>query len=209
MKRKRNAVPLTHVGGYWVLRPRLEVIENGERKTVQRAIKLIAADGRSKRPSQDVLDLAAEELRRLKGKPASPIKNLRVGEFFDTVFLPRVHENLRPSTATGYANAWAWYVQPAAFARMWLREVRTCDVQDLLDGIARTHHISTRLWPTPKACYLEFFVRRLNSATSAKRATRCGKLRFRASHRRAGKRKPTAPRRWLGCSTCSRLTHWR
>ena len=143
MKRKRNAVPLTRVGGHWVLRPRLEVIENGERKTVQRAIKLIAADGRSKRPSQDVLDLAAEELRRLKGKPASPIKNLRVGEFFDTVFLPRVRENLRPSTATGYANAWAWYVQPAALARMWLREVRTCDVQDLLDGVARTHHIST------------------------------------------------------------------
>src|SRR5215472_702318 len=143
MKRKRNAVPLTRVGGYWVLRPRLEVIENGERKTVQRAIKLIAADGRSKRPSQDVLDLAAEELRRLKGKPGSPIKSLRVGEFFDTVFLPRVRENLRPSTATGYANAWAWYVQPAAFARMWLREVRTCDVQDLLDGVARTHHIST------------------------------------------------------------------
>jgi len=56
MKRKRNAVPLTRVGGYWVLRPRLEVIENGERKTVQRAIKLITADGRSKRPSQDVLD---------------------------------------------------------------------------------------------------------------------------------------------------------
>ena len=27
MKRKKNSVPLTRVGGYWVLRPRLEVIE--------------------------------------------------------------------------------------------------------------------------------------------------------------------------------------
>jgi hypothetical protein len=94
MKRKKNAVPLTRVGGYWVLRPRLEVIENGERKTVQRAIKLVAAEGRTKRPPQDVLDLAIEELRRLKGSPASHMTNLRVGEFFDAVFLPRVRENL-------------------------------------------------------------------------------------------------------------------
>ena len=143
MKRKKNAVPLTRVGGYWVLRPRLEVVENGERKTVQRAIKIAAAEGRTKRPPQDVLDLAAEELRRIKGSSASPLRNLRVGEFFDTVFLPRVRENLRPSTATGYANAWALYVQPTDFAGRWLREVRTCDVQNLMDSVARTHRIST------------------------------------------------------------------
>ena len=142
MKRKKNAVPLTRVGGYWVLRPRLEVIEKGERKTVQRAIKLVAAEGRTKRPPQDVLDLAAEELRRLKGSSASPLRNLRVGEFFDGVFLPRVRENLRPSTAAGYANAWALYVQPTDLAKRWLREIRTCDVQNLMDGIARTHCIN-------------------------------------------------------------------
>src|SRR5262249_32257277 len=87
-------VPLTRVGGYWVLRPRLEVIENGEHKTVQRAIKLVAVDGRGKRPTQDVLDLATEELRKLKGNSASPLKNLRVGEFYETVFMYRVRENL-------------------------------------------------------------------------------------------------------------------
>ena len=143
MKNKRNAVPLTRVGGYWVLRPRLELIENGQRKTVQRAIKIIAAEGRGKRPPQDVLDLAAEELRRLKGSPVSPLRNVRVGEFFNTVFLPRVRENLRASTAVGYANAWALYVQPTDFPRSWLREVRTCDVQNLLDEIARRHAVST------------------------------------------------------------------
>ena len=58
MKRKRNAVPLTRVGGYWVLRPRLEVIENGERKTVQRAIKLMAADGRSKRHRRKMFSIS-------------------------------------------------------------------------------------------------------------------------------------------------------
>jgi small-conductance mechanosensitive channel len=98
----------------------------------------------SRKPPDDVLELATEELHRLKGRSASPLRNVRLGEFFTTVFLPHAKDNLRPSTYNEYAKLWKRYFKQRSFAAMWLRDVKTHHVQKLLEDIVRTHHIGKR-----------------------------------------------------------------
>ena len=144
MKRKRGHVAVTRVGNFWVARPRLPVLIDGQIKTVQRAIRIAPAEGKSKRPPDDVIEMAENEVRRLKPSRNSLAQNLAVGDFFKMKFLPHAKITLRPSTNNGYEGAWTRYVEQRSLASMWIREVRTHDVQELLENVARVHGIGKR-----------------------------------------------------------------
>jgi hypothetical protein len=118
MKHKRGKVAVTRIGNSWVARPRLPVVINGELTTVQRAIHIAPTVGKAKRPPQEVIDLAIEEVHRLKGTPKSSAHNQAVGDFFTLTFLPHVKRDLRPSTHNGYKGGCATlrYESPICFA---------------------------------------------------------------------------------------------
>jgi len=144
MNHMKHQVALTRVGNSWVARVRLPVLIHGEPKTVQRAIRIAPATGKAKRPPQDVIDLAIEEVQRLKGPPKSNGHNQSLGDFFTSSFLPHVKADLRPSTHNGYKGAWALYVENRRIASLWIREIRTHHVQELLEEVARVHRIGKR-----------------------------------------------------------------
>jgi len=144
MKRKRGHVALARVGNWWVARPRLSVLIDGKIKTVQRAIRIAPAEGKAKRPPDNVIQMAENEVQRLRPSSNSAAQNLSVGDFFTVNFLPHAKITLRPSTYNGYEGAWTRYVEKRGFASMWLRAVRTHDVQELLEDIARVHSVGKR-----------------------------------------------------------------
>jgi integrase len=156
MKRKRSSVPIARVttneGDFWVLRPRVAVIVDGKPRTIQRAIRIGACEGRSRRPPQYVVEMARGEVRRLKGSStAPPLKGMRVEEFFAAAYLRHVEDNLRPSTSSEYKLMWARYVKGQFIASMWLRDVRTSHVQRFLEEVARKHCIGRRTLAHVKA----------------------------------------------------------
>ena len=59
-------------------------------------------------------------------------------------FLPHAKIGLRPSTYNGYEGAWTRYVEKRRLASLWLREVRTHDVQELLEDVGRIHEVGKR-----------------------------------------------------------------
>ena len=59
----------------------------------------------------------------------------------DSVYLPRMEQQKRPSTYNGYKDIWEDHVRPRCHG-LWLSDVRTCDIQQVLDDIARPGHLS-------------------------------------------------------------------
>jgi len=55
--------------------------------------------------------------------------------------LPRIEQQRRPSTYNGYKDIWEDHLRPRC-SRIWLRDIRTCDIQQILDDIARPGHLS-------------------------------------------------------------------
>jgi integrase len=71
-------------------------------------------------------------------------QNRATGDFFTSSYLPHAERDLRPSTYNGYKGAWERYVEERAFALLWIREVRTHHVQELLEEVARIHKVGKR-----------------------------------------------------------------
>ncbi len=142
--KKRNAVPITRVGSFWVIRPRVTVLENGEPRTVQRAIKVARCEGHSKTPPREVLDAAAEEIRRLRGARSSPLRSMRLGEFFDDDYMDHVKVGLKPSVSYSYRLLWDRYISGSQLPGLWLRDVRTSHIQVVIEDTRRTFSVFSR-----------------------------------------------------------------
>jgi integrase len=143
--KRRAPVAVVRIKDRWILRLRVQVWKNGVERTVQKASAFAKAEGRETTPPKSIMKLAIEEAKRIKGnKPEKPLTQMRIGDFFEEVYWPHVLKTKRPSTANGYAGLWSRYVAGTDFPRLLLREIRTVDVQNLLDSIANPRQVDAK-----------------------------------------------------------------
>jgi integrase len=140
MRHRKQTGYLFRRRGWWILRYRVTVCDNGELRKVQRAKQLVLVDAEH-RTRASVQHLIEEVLRPLNQQAYAPETITRLGQFVKRIYLPHVAEQKRASTSKGYKNKWNLYLESRC-SEWWLREVRTCDVQRLLDEIAREHDLT-------------------------------------------------------------------
>jgi len=107
---------------------------DGKLKTVQRAKQLAPTDARHKTKAS-VKPLAEAVLKPTNERLYSPETVTTIGQFVEGVYLPHVEAQKRASTHKGYRDIWGNHLQ-ARCSDWWLRETRTCEVQQLLEEIA-------------------------------------------------------------------------
>jgi integrase len=105
----------------------------GEVKRVRIAKQLAAAKGITKEKARE---LAKPTLTKVNQPRHAPETALSLTDFVEQVYLPRMEQQKRPSTVKGYREIWANHLK-ARSKGLWMREIRTCDVQRILDETAR------------------------------------------------------------------------
>jgi integrase len=86
-------------------------------------------------------DLAKPTLNKANQPDRSPETAVSLVDFVERVYLPRMQQQKRPSTVKGYRDIWANHLRCRS-AGLWMREIRTCDIQRILDEIARPGTLS-------------------------------------------------------------------
>jgi integrase len=144
---KKKANGISRHRGWWVIRYREKVGVGGEIRTVQRARRLAPISSLYKTPAS-VEHLAKEWRPAENDRRVSPLTVTTFGDFCERVYFPFVEEHKRPSTLHGYKQIWRCYLKHTKSnlevlpATAWLREVRTCHVQQWLEAIAKDHGVS-------------------------------------------------------------------
>src|ERR1039457_5178706 len=128
-------------GNWWVVRYRIQVCDSdGKVRVVQRAKKLAQVDA-SHKTKASVHHLAEEMLQPINDQRHSAMMATTLADFVTRIYLPNVADQKRASTNNGYRNIWRRYLSGRC-SSWWMREVRTCDVQSLLQGVAQEHNLS-------------------------------------------------------------------
>jgi integrase len=87
-------------------------------------------------------DLAAPILEQINQERYAPETAVSLRDFVERIYLPRMEQQKRPSTARGYRDIWKHHLK-ARSTGLWMREIRTCDIQRILDDIAQTGLLSS------------------------------------------------------------------
>jgi integrase len=125
--------------GWWVLRYRENVIENGElvRKQLAKQLAEIAPEhNRLKRPPKDIEDMAEKFLRPMNDGETKPEQTQTITAFVDARFLPQLKQRVRESTYRGYVARWESQLKPRC-GEMRLRDFRVISAQEVIDSIHR------------------------------------------------------------------------
>ena len=134
MKRTKKTGSIIRHRGWWVLRFRERVGIGGTLKTVNRAKRLAVIDAQHKTRAS-VRQIADEVMEPLNRLSVSPLCVTCLGDYVQRIYLPYAKQQKKASTHRGYAQMWNQYLK-ARCEQAWMREIRTCDVQKLLDQIA-------------------------------------------------------------------------
>ncbi len=122
-------------GGSWFVRYRDTVVEP-DGSLVRKQIARRIASSTEFKSKKSVKPLVVEYLFPVN-TTAQPIEaTMTLGRFVETVYLPHIHAQLRPSTASSYQALWQRHLAPRC-AQVRLRDFRTADAQRLLSEIAR------------------------------------------------------------------------
>src|SRR5262249_39660613 len=73
----------------------------------------------------------------------SPENVVTLEHFVERVYFGRIEEHRRPSTVKGYRDIWECHLKPRC-ADLWLKDVQTFRIQQILDDIARPGVLSRR-----------------------------------------------------------------
>jgi integrase len=119
--------------GMWYLRYFDTRVIGGEAKRVRIAKQLAPAKGITKEKARE---LAKPTLAKVNQPRHAPETAVSLTDFVERVYLPRMAQQKRPSTVKGYRDIWQNHLE-ARSKGLWMREIRTCDVQRILDEIAR------------------------------------------------------------------------
>lgn len=124
--------------GWWVLRYRENLLENGQMVRRQMAYKLEEIQpehARLKRPPASVKEKAEDYLRPLNRGTVNPKATQTIGEFAENSFFPMLEKDqVRPSTLKGYRGRWASQLLPRC-GNVRLRDFDVLDAQRLVDDI--------------------------------------------------------------------------
>lgn len=119
--------------GVWYVRYFDTRVIDGVVKRVRIAKQLANVSSATRKKARD---LAAPLLAQVN-QPRYPAETaVSLTDFVEQIYLPRMEQQKRPSTVKGYRDIWQNHLKPRC-AGLWMREVRTCDIQHILDDIAR------------------------------------------------------------------------
>ncbi|HME34702.1 MAG TPA: tyrosine-type recombinase/integrase [Candidatus Sulfotelmatobacter sp.] len=133
-RKRQQAGQLFKAGGWWYLRYYDSRVLDGELKRVRIAKQLAPVQGTTKSKARDLAVPILDSIN--KPRRYAPETAVRLSDFVERVYLPRTKEQKRPSTYCGYRDIWENHLRLRC-DDLWLREVRTCDVQQILDDAAR------------------------------------------------------------------------
>lgn len=128
-------------GRWWYVRFYDDVMqENGsiERIQVARKVAPVCDDYRTKR---SVLPVVEEMLRPLNNGHYAPESTMTVERFVDTIYLPYVTKQKRPSTFRGYRDIWEYHLKTRC-GSVRLRDFHTSTGEQLLADIAHSNDLS-------------------------------------------------------------------
>jgi hypothetical protein len=137
-RRARGTGQIYQHGGFWVLRFREQLVEDGQLVMRQRAkqlMRILPEHGRSKRPPKEVDDEAKRVLRPLSSQTYTPEASRILEDFVEHIYLPTIEQQKRASTVAGYKARWKSQLK-ARCGKCRLREFRTPDGQKLLADVA-------------------------------------------------------------------------
>jgi hypothetical protein len=93
---------------------------------------------RGKKPPKGIVKEAKTFMQSVNGCPISGAHIISVGEFIEGIYLPWVKDNKKPSTYKMYEGVWRYHLKGLSKCRRaTLKDVRTFDVQRLLDEIGQ------------------------------------------------------------------------
>jgi hypothetical protein len=86
-------------------------------------------------------ELAKPILAAVNQPVQTPETIVTPSDFVERVYLSRMQKQKRPSTYNGYRDIWEGHSRPRCDG-LWLCEVRTCEIQRILDDLARPGELS-------------------------------------------------------------------
>jgi len=125
--------------GWWVLRYRDSVIEDGKlvRKQLAKRLAPIAPEHvRLKRAPKTIEQEAERFLRPMNDGDTKPEQTQTIGAFAESLFFPHLKERVRESTYRGYLARWESQLKPRC-ADVRLRDLRVLSAQQVFDTIHR------------------------------------------------------------------------
>jgi integrase len=137
-RRRQQAGQIFKSAGWWYIRFYDTRVIKGEVKRARIAKQVVPTQGITKAKAKE---LAKPLLAAINQPVQKPETIVMLSDFVEGVYLPRMQQQRRPSTYTGYRDIWEDHIRPRCRG-LWLRDVRTCDVQQILDDIARPDELS-------------------------------------------------------------------
>ena len=143
---KRQAGYIYARAGWWVLRYRDAVLENGVivRKQLAKQLAPIAPEhARLKRPPKNVESMAEDFLRPMNSGQTNPQSTQTIGQFVESYFFPRLQNEIRECTLAGYKGRWRSQLKPRCGDET-LRDFNVLKAQGVIDNIHRQNPEMTR-----------------------------------------------------------------
>jgi integrase len=135
VKREQNG-QIIRISGRWYVRhwERRNIGGQIERKRVAHLLGEVTTRG--KHPPDEIKQLAKDHMRKMNDSKVEPFQVVTLVDFAENTWLPYVEEHEKPSTLRSHKNRWKNHLK-AHCDGLWLRNVRCCDVQRILEAIAR------------------------------------------------------------------------
>jgi hypothetical protein len=127
--------------GWWYLRFREPVNENGTIVRRQKAVQLAEVGGAYRRKS-DLSDLVREKLDAVCAAEKTPRSSDSFVTYVEGTYLPFVKRTMKPSTHRAYETYWRRYLEPRV-GKYSLRDFTVAIVAGLLKDIASMHTLNT------------------------------------------------------------------
>jgi integrase len=125
--------------GWWILRYRDNVLENGKlvRKQLAKQLAPVAQEhARLKRPPDGIEKEAEKFLRPVNDGETKVEATQTISAFVDDLFFPQLKERVRESTCRGYRTRWESQLKPRC-GDLRLRDFRVLAAQQVINNIHR------------------------------------------------------------------------
>lgn len=141
MRNRKQNGQIIRIGDRWYVRYWERRNAGGviERKRVSHQLGEVTTRG--KRPPAHIVTEAERHMATVNSGALPAERIVTVGDFVSRVYLPWIEQHKRPSTAKGYRDIWEVHIQARA-EKLWLKDVRTYHVQQLLNDIGQDGKLS-------------------------------------------------------------------
>lgn len=139
MRKRTQAGTIYRKGRTWYLNYNDDRVINGEVMRKRLARQLGSVDDMTKTKARQITD---DFLKTINAATLAPETAVTLVDFVELVYIPRLRQDVRPSTLRGYMVIWN-ALKPFC-ADLWTRDVRTKNVKAILDAMGRTGRFNKR-----------------------------------------------------------------